>query len=79
MMGMDRPKFVDRAWEVQRRLENRTKALSQGKYGRVLRMARKPTGEEFTRVAKVTSLGVLIIGAIGFAVYYLMRFLPGTR
>lgn len=33
---------------------------------RVLRVTRKPTGEEFQMVAKVTGLGIAAIGAIGF-------------
>ena len=79
MAGMDQPKFVEKAWEVQRKLENRTKALSQGRYGRVLRMARKPSQEEFNKVSKVTSIGIMLIGAIGFVVYLAMRLLPGGR
>jgi protein transport protein SEC61 subunit gamma-like protein len=33
---------------------------------RVLRVTRKPSKEEFKSIVKVTSLGILIIGIIGF-------------
>ncbi len=39
-----------------------------GTYTRVLRLARKPDGKEYQQVAKVTGLGILLIGAIGFAI-----------
>ncbi len=35
---------------------------------RVLKVARKPDREEYWTVAKVTGLGVLLIGAVGFAI-----------
>lgn len=62
---------VGRAWEVQRGIENRLENFGKGKYGRVLRMARKPTPEEWARVAKITSIGMIAIGALGFFIYYM--------
>jgi len=38
-------------------------------YKRVLRIARKPGREEFTTSAKITSIGLLIIGFIGFIIF----------
>lgn len=38
---------------------------------RVLKITRKPDREEFSMSAKVTGAGILIIGAIGFAIYFL--------
>lgn len=35
---------------------------------RVLRVSKKPDRFEFTNVAKITGIGVIIIGVIGFAV-----------
>lgn len=70
--------FVDKAWDVQTRIENRASRVGKGKYGRVLRMARKPTKEEFNRVSKITALGILVIGLIGFVIFYFMRFIPGV-
>lgn len=73
------PDFVDKAWEVQGRIENRASRVGKGKYGRVLRMARKPGRDEFNRVSKITALGILVIGLVGFVVFYLMRFIPGVQ
>jgi len=35
---------------------------------RVLKVTRKPSSEEFKSIVKVTSLGILIIGIIGFII-----------
>jgi len=35
---------------------------------RVLRVSKKPDRFEYTNVAKITGIGVIIIGVIGFAV-----------
>lgn len=39
-----------------------------GKCVRVLKVARKPTAEEVKQVSKVSALGILIIGMIGFII-----------
>jgi protein transport protein SEC61 subunit gamma-like protein len=39
------------------------------KYLRVLKLARTPTREEFTKIATVAAAGVLVIGMIGFLIY----------
>jgi protein transport protein SEC61 subunit gamma-like protein len=64
--------IVDKAWDVQHRIEARVKNLGKGRYGRVLKMARKPDSEEFNQTAKVTFIGILVIGAIGFVIYFIM-------
>ena len=43
------------------------------KYLRVWRLLKKPTMEEFKTIAKVTAIGLLIIGAIGFAISVVMK------
>jgi protein transport protein SEC61 subunit gamma-like protein len=73
------PEFVDKAWEIQGEIENRASRIGKGKYGRVLRMARKPSREEFSRMSKITGIGMLVIGLIGFFVFYVMRFIPGVQ
>jgi protein transport protein SEC61 subunit gamma-like protein len=45
-------------------------------YLRVLRLARKPTREEFTMIAKISMAGIGIIGTIGFLIYAIMTELP---
>jgi protein transport protein SEC61 subunit gamma-like protein len=39
------------------------------KYLRVLKLARTPTREEFTKIATVAAAGVLVVGLIGFLIY----------
>jgi len=68
--------IVDKGWETQRRIEERAKRVGKGKYGRVLRMARKPTNEEFAKVVTVTGLGLILIGALGFFIYLMMTAFP---
>ena len=46
------------------------KRIGRGQYGRVLRLARKPTADEFVKSSWVVGIGIGIVGAIGFIVYY---------
>ncbi len=39
------------------------------KYLRVLKLARTPTREEFTKIATVAAAGVLLVGLIGFLIF----------
>jgi protein transport protein SEC61 subunit gamma-like protein len=68
--------IVDRSWEVQRQLEEKAKRLGKGRYGRILKMARKPTSDEYTKIIQVTGLGILIVGGIGFLIFFLMQEMP---
>ena len=63
--------IIKKAWEWQHRLESRQERLGKGKYGRVLKMARKPTPDEYEKTAKITGAGILLVGAIGFIIYIL--------
>lgn len=61
--------LIDKAWELQRKIESKQARIGKGKYGRVLRMARKPTNEEYEKTSKITGIGIIIVGAIGFVIY----------
>ena len=61
--------FLDRARRVQENFDGRLRNVGHGKYGRILRMARKPAVEEYVRVLEVTFLGAVIIGVTGFFIY----------
>lgn len=61
----------DKAWDLQHNLEARQKRIGKGKYGRVLKMARKPTNEEYAKTSKITGAGILLVGGIGFVIYLL--------
>ncbi len=43
------------------------------KYMRVLKLARTPTREEFSKIAIVAAAGVLLIGLVGFILYVLFE------
>lgn len=43
------------------------------KYLRVWRLLRKPTMTEFKTISKVTAIGLLIIGALGFVISVAMK------
>lgn len=60
---------VDRARRVQDALDGRLRNVGHGKFGRILRMARKPDVDEYVKVLQVTFLGAVLIGGIGFALY----------
>ena len=63
--------FLDRARRVQDNFDSRLRSVGHGKYGRILRMARRPTSEEYVKVLGVTWLGAVLIGLTGFAIYIL--------
>ena len=61
--------LLDKAWAVQHKIDERQQRIGKGKFGRVLKMARKPTNEEYEKTAKITGLGIMLIGALGFVIY----------
>jgi protein transport protein SEC61 subunit gamma-like protein len=71
-----RDSLVGKAWDAQEKLEGRLANLGKGKYGRVLRMARKPTPEEYRKSATISAVGLAVLGALGFVIFILMDFIP---
>lgn len=65
--------FMEKAWDFQHRMEARQQRIGKGKYGRVLKMARKPTDEEFSKTSKITGLGILAIGGLGFLIFLIVE------
>jgi protein transport protein SEC61 subunit gamma and related proteins len=61
--------FLDRARRAQETFDGRLRTFGHGRYGRILRMARRPTSEEYVKVLEVTALGAVLIGLTGFALY----------
>ncbi|MDK2795891.1 MAG: protein transport protein subunit gamma [Archaeoglobaceae archaeon] len=47
-------------------------------YYNVLKMAKKPSWEEFSTTAKVALAVMFIVGFVGFVIYLLMEVLPGA-
>ena len=42
---------------------------------RVWHVLKKPTGDEFKAVSKVSALGIIVIGAMGFIIADIIKFL----
>ncbi|MGC2290206.1 MAG: protein translocase SEC61 complex subunit gamma [Thermoplasmata archaeon] len=61
--------FLDRAKRVQDQFDGRLRQVGHGRYGRILRMARKPEADEYVRVLEITAIGAVIIGTVGFMLY----------
>jgi protein transport protein SEC61 subunit gamma-like protein len=64
---------MEKAWDLQNNLEARRNRIGKGKYGRVLKMARKPTNEEFVKTSKITFVGILLVGGLGFLIFLLVK------
>jgi protein transport protein SEC61 subunit gamma-like protein len=62
--------ILERTWEYQDRLETSvTERLKSNKYSRVIKMAVKPTNEEFIKTLQVCTVGMILIGFLGFSIY----------
>jgi len=66
--------IVERSWDLQRKIEEKTRHIGKGKYGRVLRMARKPSGEEYVRISQIVAIGLILLGGQGFLIYWLFEY-----
>jgi protein transport protein SEC61 subunit gamma-like protein len=44
---------------------------------RLLQVARKPDQEEYFRVAKITGIGILLIGGLGFLIMFVSLLIQG--
>lgn len=62
-------RFVEKSIELQNKVEDNLKHIGTRKYGRVIKLSRKPTGEEYKKVLQITGAGMLIIGGGGFLIY----------
>ena len=64
------------AYELQDEFESKARGFGKGKYGRIIKMARTPSREEYVKTLYITGIGIIIIGAVGFAIWWLMDILP---
>ena len=62
--------------EFQDKIESKFRNMGKGKYGRILKMARTPTPEEYRKTIAITGLGIIILGALGFFIIWMMTYLP---
>ncbi len=56
--------------------ESITQTLKQ--YRRVLYISRRPDRDEFLNVAKITGIGIIIIGVIGFVITLVAQLISGA-
>ena len=68
--------IIDKSWKLQETIEEKFRGLGKGNYGRVIKMARKPEYDEYMKTCGITGVGIVIIGGLGFAIYYLWVHLP---
>src|SRR5271157_2012827 len=54
------------------RYSRKTIERKLGEYRRILTLTRRPTREEFSTIAKVAAIGIVIIGVAGFVIYLAM-------
>lgn len=64
------------AYDFQDEFETKAKGIGKGRYGRILKMAHTPSKEEYTKTLYITSIGIILIGAMGFAIWWLMAVMP---
>ncbi len=65
-------KIVEKSEEIQRRIEEKFSRIGRGKYSRILKMARKPTRDEYAKVVTITGIGIILIGGVGFLIYLIL-------
>lgn len=69
----DERTIMKKAWDLQHKIEERQKRIGKGKYGRVLKMARKPTSDEYSKTSKITGVGIILIGGLGFVIFLIAK------
>lgn len=62
--------------DLQDEFETKARGLGKGKYGRIIKMARTPNRDEYKKTVYITAAGILVIGFVGFAIWWLMTILP---
>jgi protein transport protein SEC61 subunit gamma-like protein len=70
----DTSKVIDKSWDLQRKVEEKVKHIGKGRYGRVIKMARKPTRDEYVKVTQIVGIGLLLIGGLGFLIYWIFEY-----
>jgi len=69
--------FEKKVQEQQDRIEAQFRKITRGSWARIIRMARKPSKQEFRQTAIICGIGLFVLGAIGFGMLVIMdNFLP---
>ena len=64
--------FEDKVQNRQDAIEAQFRKISRGSWARILRMARKPTPQEFKQTSIICGIGLFILGFVGFVILILM-------
>ena len=64
--------MLEKSWKVQRKIDHKVSGIGKGKYSRVLKMARKPTKEEYIKIVQITGIGIILVGLLGFVIYLIL-------
>ncbi|MEM0157775.1 MAG: protein translocase SEC61 complex subunit gamma [Thermoplasmataceae archaeon] len=62
----------DKLLDIQNKIERKIGGIGKGKYSRILRMAKKPTRDEYIKVVLITGVGIVLLGLVGFFIYLIM-------
>lgn len=77
--GAESASFEERVQAVQDRIESSVRRLGRHPWARILRMARKPTRQEFIQTSIICGIGMFILGFIGFVILVAMdNWLPAA-
>ena len=69
--------FEDKVQDRQDAIEAQFRKISRGSWARIIRMARKPTPQEFKQTSIICGIGLFVLGFIGFVMLILMdSFIP---
>ena len=73
----EKKSFEDIVQDKQDAIEAQFRKVSRGSWARILRMARKPTPQEFKQTTIICGIGLFILGLIGFIIFLVMDdFIP---
>ena len=61
---------------IQESIDSTVSGLGKGKYGRLLKMAHTPNMEEYKKTCYVAAIGLIVLGAVGFGIFWVMTYLP---
>ena len=71
--------FEDKVQAVQDKIEGGVRRLGRHPWARILRMARKPSKQEFVQTSIICGIGMFVLGFIGFVILVVMdNWLPSA-
>lgn len=66
-----------KATAAQAKLESKFSNIGKGKYGRILKLCHTPSVDEYKKTLVIVAAGLAVLGVVGYAVYWMMSYLPG--